>query len=151
MVAGLSPTRIMKEIISSLIYLLTSRSIFLHSSIQHTPHNIKTLEMSLAHLPHFPCSCVSGTKARHGLSYANEQQAGERPQPERNYIKIKSSKAQQWVGKTWRIPDICLGIEDSHVFICKWNSVSSAESSFPFKKQLTNREFSLATAPTTGQ
>lgn len=40
MAAGLSPTRMMKEIISSLLYLLTSRSGFLHSSIQHTPHKI---------------------------------------------------------------------------------------------------------------
>lgn len=38
------------------------------------------------------------------------------------------------MGKTWGIPDICLGIEDSPVFICKWNCVSSAESSLPFKK-----------------
>lgn len=68
---------------------------------------------------------------------------------ERDYIKKKSSKAQQQVGKTWRIPDICLGIEGSPV--CKWNSVSSAKSSLPFKKQLISREFSPATVPTTGQ
>lgn len=35
---------------------------------------------------------------------------------ERNYIKKKSSKAQQQVGKTWRVPDICLGIEDIALF-----------------------------------
>lgn len=55
------------------------------------------------------------------------------------------------MGKTWRIPNICLDIEDSRVFICKWNSVSSAECSLVFKKQLTSWEFSPANVPTTGQ
>lgn len=151
MATGLSPNRMMKEIISSLMYLLTSRSTFLHSSIQHTPHNIKTVKMCLALLPHLSCSCMSGKESLTWSFLCRWTVGRERPEPERNYIKKKSSKVQQLVGKTWRISDICLGIEDSPGFICKWNSVSSAESSLPFKKQFTSREFSPATEPDTGQ
>lgn len=151
MATGLSPIRMIKEIIYSLIYLLTSRSTFLHSSIQHTPHNIKTVKMCLALLPHLSCSCMSGKESLTWSFLCQWTVGRERPEPERNYIKKNSSKVQQLVDKTWRILDICLGIEDSLGFICKWNSVSSAESSFPFKKQFTSREFSPATEPDTGQ
>lgn len=107
--------------------------------------------MCLALLPHLSCSCMSGKESLTWSFLCQWTVGRERPEPERNYIKKKSSKVQQLVGKTWRISDICLGIEDSPGFICKWNSVSSAESSLPFKKQFTSREFSPATAPDTGQ
>lgn len=78
MAAGLSPTRMMKEIISSLMYLLTSKSVFLHSSIQRTAHNIKMVKVSLlfSHTSRAPVWLAR--KARHGLSYMSEQWAGER-------------------------------------------------------------------------
>lgn len=121
-----------------------SRAIFLHFNIQHTLHNIKPVKISLALLPPSSCSCnCLARKARHGLSYASEQRAGERPQPKGgNTFKTESHKAEQPVGKTWRIPAILPGTEGCPVFpvfICKWNIVSTTPSSGRFEKQSSSR------------